>query len=212
MIVTTSLTASSPREPWFRHHPGVALTVAGALYVLVLLLRVLAGQPADTYSMLFALPVALIAIAFGLRAGVAGALVAVALIVVWIVVKDVTLSPSGWMSRVLPLLLLGVLLGDASDRLRRSEAEKRRLESAALLYRQAIEINDSIVQGMAAARWSLEAGRVDAGLQTLEQTLTEAQELVSGLIGRAGMGAGEATGIAPVAPLNPGAEGAGPAR
>ncbi|MEU4295603.1 hypothetical protein AB0E63_45935 [Kribbella sp. NPDC026596] len=212
MIVTTSLTASSPREPWFRHHPGVALAVAGALYVLVLLLRVLAGQPADTYSMLFALPVALIAIAFGLRAGVAGALVAVALIVVWIVVKDVTLSPSGWMSRVLPLLLLGVLLGDASDRLRRSEAEKRRLESAALLYRQAIEINDSIVQGMAAARWSLEAGRVDAGLQTLEQTLTEAQELVSGLIGRAGMGAGEATGIAPVAPLSPGAEGAGPAR
>ena len=103
--------------------------------------------------MLYAFPVGLIAIAFGLRAGVRAGLVAVALIVVWVVVDDVSLSLAGWVSRVVSILLLGLLLGDASDRLRRSDAENRRLEAAALLYREAIEINDSVVQGMAAAQW-----------------------------------------------------------
>jgi hypothetical protein len=45
-----------------------------------------------------------------------------------------------------------------------------------------VEINDSLVQGMAAAKWSLEAGRVDNGLAALEETLDQGQRLVSQLI------------------------------
>lgn len=162
--------------------------------------------------MLFALPVALVAITFGMRAGLGGGLVAVALIVVWVVVDDVSLTLTGWGSRILPLLLLGVLLGDASDTLRRAEAERRRLEAAALLYREAIEINDSLVQGMAAARWALEAGRVDAGLRTLEQTIVQAEELVSGLIRQAGMGGSRATAIDAASPLEAGTDKVGRTR
>ena len=182
-----SLTAVG-RLPWFRRRPVLALAVAGVLYAAVLALRLFVGGPVDAYSMLFALPVALVAITFGLRAGVAAGLVAVGLIVVWVVVRDVSLGPTGWASRAVPMLLLGLVLGDASDRLSRAEAERRRLEEAALLHRQAIEINDSLVQGMAAARWSLEAGRIDAGLQTLDETINQAHDLVSGLIRQAGMG------------------------
>ena len=90
---------------------------------------------------------------------------------------------------MVPLLLLGALLGQAIDRARRAEIEHRRLEAAALLHRQAIEINDSLVQGMAAAMWSFDAGQVEAGKKVLEQTLAQAHELVSGLIRRADMGA-----------------------
>ena len=179
----------APKDPWFRRHPGLALTVAGALYAAVFALRVFDGTPVDAYSMLYALPVALVAITSGLWAGATAGLFAVGLTVYWAVVQDVHLTPSGWASRVLPLVLLGVLVGLATDRERRAEVERRRVEAAALLHREAIEINDSLVQGMSAARWSLDTGQVDTGKQILDQTIVEAHELVSGLIRRAGMGA-----------------------
>ena len=179
----------APRDPWFRRHPGLALTVAGVLYAAVLFLRLLDGASVEAYSMFYALPVALVAITFGLRAGTVAGLVAVGLTVLWAVVHDASLTPTGWAVRVLPLLLLGVLLGHATDRERRAELERRRLEAAALLHREAIEINDSLVQGMAAAKWSLDAGQVGTGTQILDQTIVQAQDLVSGLIRRAGMGA-----------------------
>jgi hypothetical protein len=119
---------------------------------------------------------------------VTAGLLAVLLIVFWAVAQDVSLGPLGWASRVLPMLLLGVLLGYAADRMRQAEAERARLQTAALLHREAIEINDSLVQGLAAAKWSLEAGRMDAGLNTLDQTMAQAQELVSGLIRQSSMG------------------------
>lgn len=182
------LATPSPRDPWFRRRPILALVVAGVLFVAVLTLRLLVGDAEDAYSMLYVMPVALVATAFGLRAGAAAGVIAVALIVIWALAEDVSLTPLAWTSRVVPMLLLGVLLGWASDRLQRAEAERRRLEAAALLHREAIEINDSLVQGMAAAKWSLESGRVDAGMRTLDETITQAHELVSGLIRQANMG------------------------
>jgi len=122
----------------------------------VLSLRLFHGTPVDAYSMLYALPVVLVATTFGLRAGTLAGLLAVGLTVLWAIVQDVHLTPTGWASRVIPLLLLGVVLGHATQRGRAAESERRRLQAAALLHRQAIEINDSLIQGMAAAKWSLE--------------------------------------------------------
>lgn len=174
--------------PWFRAYPRLALAVAAALFVLVLAIRLRTGSPTDGYSMLYVLPVALVAMSRGARAGLVAGLVAVALIVVWVVARDVTLGPLAWASRIVPLLLLGALVGDASDRLQRADAERRRLEAAALIHREAVEINDSIVQGMVTAKWALEAGQLESGLGTLSATITRAQELVSNLIRQAGTG------------------------
>lgn len=179
----------SSRDPWFRRRPLLALAVAAVLFSAVLSLRLFDGGAESAYSMLYVLPVALIAAAFGRSAGTAAGLLAVALMVLWAMTQDVSLTPLAWVSRIVPMLLLGVLLGDAADRARRAEAERRRLEAAALLHREAIEINDSLVQGMVAAKWSLESGRVDAGKQTLAETIGQAHDLVSGLLRRAGMGA-----------------------
>lgn len=178
----------APRDPWFRRRPALALAVAVLLYAAVLAFRLLEGTPSDAYSMLYGLPVALIAIAFGLRAGSLAGVVAVGLIVLWAQIDGVSITAIGWTARAVPLLLLGALLGQATDQARRAEAQRRELEAAALLHREAIEINDSLIQGMAAAKWSLESGQVEAGLRILEGTITQAQELVSRLISRAGMG------------------------
>ena len=165
----------------------MALVVAAGLYGAVLLLTVFAGAPRDDYFLLYVFPVALVAISFGLLAGGIAGLSAVALVVVWAVLRDVHLTVGGWATRVAPMLVLGLLLGRAADRLRLGELERQRLEAAALLHREAIEINDSLVQGMAAARWAFQAGQVDNGLKTLDETLNHGQELVSSLIRRAGM-------------------------
>lgn len=165
--------AGTPRDPWFRRHSPLALAVAGILFAGVLGLRMLFGSPVDAYSMLYALPIALIATTFGLRAGTVAGLLAVGLTVLWAMTQSVHLAPTGWASRVLPLLLLGVLLGHATDRERRAHEEHRRLEAAALLHREAIEINDSLVQGMAAAKWSFEAGQVETGTRILDRTICQ---------------------------------------
>lgn len=173
---------------WFRQRPGLAITVAAVLFAAVGLLRVTDGGPTEAYSMFYVLPVALLAVAFGLRGGATGALVAVVLIVVWAVYDDVHLGVLAWAARVVPMLALGLLLGYTTDRARRAEVRHRELEAAALLHQQAIEINDSLIQGLTAARWALDQSRVDDGLQLLDTTMSQAQRMVSDLIRRAGMG------------------------
>lgn len=197
MQTTTSTAAASPvaltpavphDELWFRAHPRLALAVVTLLFAGVLALRLSVGEPVDGYSMLFVFPVALAAVAFGARGGLLAGVVGLALVAVWVLVRDVDLSVAGWVTRALPLLLLGYLLGRAVDRGQRAEAERRRLEVAAALHREAIEINDSLVQRMSAAKWALEAGRTDSGLEALVEAIGEAHRLVSDLIRRAEMG------------------------
>jgi len=81
-----------------------------------------------------------------------------------------------------------VLLGDASDRLRLANQRWRRLEAAAQRHRDAVEINDTLVQGMVAAMWSLESGRHDDGVRTLGETITVGHDLVSKLMRDTDMG------------------------
>jgi len=178
---------TAPRLRLLEARPSLVVALAGLLFAGVFVVRLLAGDAADAYSMLYAFPVALIATTFGIRAGAGASLLAVALIVAWTLVDHITLTPLGWASRVLPLLLLGILLGESTDRMRTVERGRRRLAAAALLHREAIEINDSLLQGMAAAKWSIETGSVDAGLRTLDDTMTRAHRLVSDLIRRAEM-------------------------
>ena len=178
--------------PWFRRQRRLTLAVAGILVAGIFALRVLVGDADDVVSMLYALPISLVAIAFGLRPGLAAGLVCVGLVAVWAEVDGVSLSILGWTARVLPLLLLGALVGHASDQLGRAEQERLAMEAAAQRHRNAIEINDTLIQGMAAARWSLESGGEGRGretaLRTLAETIDTGHRLVSELLRDAGMG------------------------
>ena len=185
---TESAPPSAASGPWFLSRPGLTVGVAVALYVMVLGLRFVVDSPQDPITLLFCLPIALLAVAFGLRAGLVAGLVGIFLVAVWVLVEHISLSFLGWSSRVIPMLLLGILLGDAVDRLRRSEAERHRLEAVAQRHRDAVEFNDSVVQGLSAAKWALEAGRQQRGLKIIAETLDVAQELISGLLRDADMG------------------------
>jgi hypothetical protein len=179
-------------QPWFYRWPALSVAVAAALYVGIFVLRMTTGTPAEATMLFFVLPISLIAVTFGMMWGLAAGLLAIGLVVVWAMAQHVDLTPLGWATRALPMLLLGVLVGRAADRLRASEAARAALDAAAHWHRQAVEINDSIVQGLSAAKWSLEAGRTDRALETVTETLDSAQTLVSQLLREAEVSPGGA--------------------
>lgn len=177
-------------DPWFLARPRWALSIAAALFVAVFVVRMSVGSTGDAISMLYTLPIALLALAFGRFAGIAAGLLAVLLVLAWGLLGNVDLTLLGWVSRVVPLLLLGFLLGDATDRLSAADARHRALEAAAQRQLAATEVNDTLVQGMSAAMWSLESGRHERGMSTLRETLELGHELVSKLLRDADAGPG----------------------
>jgi hypothetical protein len=171
------------RGPWFWLHPILALGVSVGLFGGVLLLRWLVAGVEDSISMLYVLPVALLALTFGLRVGLAAGLVAVGLLVAWVAWSGEQLSPLGWLSRVTPLLLLGGLVGVAAERIRDADRIERHAAEIELLQRDAAEINDSLIQGMAVTKWLFESGQASAGIELLEETMVTGQQLVGRMLG-----------------------------
>jgi hypothetical protein len=169
--------------PWFRRHPRQAVAVAAAMFVAIFGLRMAETGAADAVSVLYVLPVALLAITFGFIVGSAAGVGAVALLFLGVDLTGIPLTALGWSTRITPLLLLGPLIGFASDQLQQAEQRERHYDRVALLQREAAEINDDIVQRLAAAKWLLEAGNTDRGLEAVADTMVAAQALVSRMLG-----------------------------
>ena len=75
--------------------------------------------------------------------------------------------------------------------LRRALLAGAELERRELNERHAVEINDNIIQGLALAKYKLEAGQGEASATQVSETLREAQRLVSNLLGDAEIQAGQ---------------------
>ena len=174
--------------PWFRRRPELAIVLAVALFMSVLGLRLLEASTEVPVGLLYCLPIALLAVAFGRTAGLLAGAAAVAATTTWALAAGADYGPLSWTARTLPLVLLGGLLGDAADRLVRSEAQARRASIAAQRAREAVELNDTVVQGLAAAKWALEAGRSERGLEIVSETLEHSQRMVSQLLRDAEIG------------------------
>lgn len=108
---------------------AIALVLFADFYVL----QAKDANPAAALEVLYVVPIALLALRFGLRGGLVGALVGLALIVVWDLGAgefDVTvLGNLGW---AIAFLLLGTLLGSFVDHRRRLEAEISRYYDASI--------------------------------------------------------------------------------
>lgn len=154
----------------------------------MLAVRLVEPSPEVPVGLLYCLPVALLAVAFGRTAGLLAGALGILATSAWAVLAGAEYGALSWTARTVPLLLLGGLLGDAMDRLVRSEALARREHAAALRAREAVELNDTVVQGLAAAKWALEAGRSDRGLEIVSETLDISQRMVSKLLRDAEMG------------------------
>lgn len=169
--------------PWFRRHPQLAGLVTAALFAAVTAARLLTTNEADATGLLYALPVALAAMAYGRIVGTTAALCAAGLLWAWVAGHpEAALTPLGWASRIVPLVLLGVLVGAAADAVDDAMAARLELAVAEVRRRDAAEVNDEILQRLAVAKWRLEAGSGDDAAVLLDEAMTQAQNLVSSLL------------------------------
>src|SRR5919197_717006 len=112
------LPALLKRRPQAPRVGVVALAVL--LFAGVFALRLaLAGNP-DPALIFCAIPIALLSLEAGMRAGIACATVAVAAVGLWQLIANVELTVIGYLSRVSVFFLVALLAGYLAERLRRA--------------------------------------------------------------------------------------------
>ena len=95
---------------WARHS-GVVVTAAVVLFAAITVLRWSTEDPLDGVTVMYTLPVALLASRFGFRTGVVASLSAFALMLIWIVAKDIEFSALAFTSRFVSFLAVGMAVG-----------------------------------------------------------------------------------------------------
>jgi glucose-6-phosphate-specific signal transduction histidine kinase len=175
--------------PWFRHRRRLAIWVGAGFGAAIGAMGLLAPGDRTALFAVLALPTALLAVTFGTKGGIAAGVAAAVVCGGWVAVHSGDDLGIGMWAGAGPLLVLGALLGQAVDGLDASEKEARKaeeirfsLERAADHRREAVEINDTLVQSAAIAKWALEAGDVERALAILEETVDTGQRLVTALI------------------------------
>lgn len=96
-------------------------------FLLVFVLGVLIDDPAEPGAVLYAVPVALLALALGTRFGVLGALLGGSLYWVAGIYRDASFSAAGLSYRFAALLILGILIGSLANRLGMNDLDAQRL-------------------------------------------------------------------------------------
>jgi diguanylate cyclase (GGDEF)-like protein/PAS domain S-box-containing protein len=102
------------------------VAIATMLFVVIFAVRVTVGTLADAISLLYVVPVVLIATSQGMRAGLLAGAVAVLLSSLGALMVDAPMSAVGYMNRAVVYLFVGGLTGRFATSLRRLEAESSR--------------------------------------------------------------------------------------
>lgn len=106
---------------------SLRVTVAAALFAGLTGLRfALGSDPANGVTLLYLLPVALLAVEFGVRGGLAGGAIAFALFLFWALSGEVALDAVGYTTRTVLLFGIGGGIGFLSERRDRAEAQSTR--------------------------------------------------------------------------------------
>lgn len=79
-----------------------------------------------------------------------------------------------------PLRMFGTIQ-DVTDS-HRADEDRRRLQRALQRQKQALELNDNVVQGLAAAWLAFDLGQVEEGIGLVQRTTRDAQGLVNALL------------------------------
>jgi len=176
--------------PWYGEHPRSAAMLAILLFVLVTAGHFLVDGAGEAVDILYCLPVALLAVTFGLRGGLAGACLGIGLFAVAETIDGTgDIDATGWLTRSAGLLLLGLLLGRATDQIAASQRmavaareERRAVQETSRRQAEALEISDSILQHLAVAKWMVEQGKDEDAIAILSSTLEKGQRMVAEML------------------------------
>jgi PAS domain S-box-containing protein len=107
---------------------AAAIVGAGLLLAAIFALCFAVSDPNEAVTVLYTLPIALVAVELGTAGGVVAALLALALFGIWVAADDIDTGVLGFFTRGIGFLLLGFLLGHFSSRLRSAFEIVRRRE------------------------------------------------------------------------------------
>ena len=119
--VIERLRATSPRRRSPARRAAI-VALAAALFAIAFAARLAVNDPNALLANFYIVPIAVLAIEFGTRAGLLAAAVAFALVPAWSVINAVHVDALGYVSRGAAFLVTGVIVGGFSDRLRRDIA------------------------------------------------------------------------------------------
>lgn len=120
-----SVTASPVRR-WAERRQ-VVLPTAATLTLGIFALRELSGGAGEVVSLLYVIPVALVALELGLLAGALSAITALVLVGIWDATRDMDLGISAFGMRGLIFFVVGAMAGQFSDRMRASQPRQAHL-------------------------------------------------------------------------------------
>lgn len=118
---------SAPPAMRKRHSRAVVIGFAAFLFAGVFGLRLAITSPTEAIVLLFALPIALLAVSFDERAGLAAAAFSLALMWLWSSLRDVEIGALTYLARGVTFIVLGGLLGRYAGQLRRRNEALREL-------------------------------------------------------------------------------------
>jgi signal transduction histidine kinase len=111
--------------PASTRRPAVALVLATVLFAVAFAARLAINDPNALIANFYTVPIAIVAIEFGLRAGLLSAALAFALVFLWGSIEAVHVGTLGYVSRGSAFLLTGALVGRFSEQMRRDIAGRR---------------------------------------------------------------------------------------
>jgi signal transduction histidine kinase len=128
--------------------------VAALLFTAAFTARIVINDPDALLANFYIIPIAVLAIEFGTRAGLLAAAVAFALVPAWSVIDDVHVHPLGYIARGAAFLITGVVVGRFSERLRNDMTVRQDAQRDLALYADQLEASN---QGLARSVERLEA-------------------------------------------------------
>lgn len=155
-------------EPWYRRR---AILAAVVLFVAVTVLRALVDSPREAITVLYVIPIAIVAIELGLAAGIAAAVISFVAFVVWDQVSDAGVTAVGYLSRACAFAGIAVVVGTLAERLRLAERRVSRMAEAE-------DFSSTVVQTLTVAHLALERGEIAEAREAVSQTLRAAVGMV----------------------------------
>ena len=143
------------------------------LFAVAFAARLAVNDPDALLANFYIVPIAVLAIEFGTRAGLIAAAVAFALVPAWSVINSVHVDALGYVSRGAAFLLTGVIVGGFSDRLRRDIAERQDAQRDLALYADQLEgSNRDLARSVGRLEAFAEIARAVGGETDLERVLS----------------------------------------
>jgi signal transduction histidine kinase len=164
------------------------LSAAVVLFGVTFAARVAISDPSALIANFYTVPIALVAIEFGLRAGLLGAAFAFGLVVLWGAVEAVHLGALGYASRAAAFVLIGGLVGRFSEQMRGDLSMRRRAQRQLAGYAEELErSNVHLAQSNARLEAFARIARTVGGETDLERVLLLILEQGREIVGARGL-------------------------